>query len=71
MCECEEKVLNALKNGQCIRAIGGAVYDSNMNYLCVTSDLYDIARKYGIVRADSGGNPTWKLKTNGTRVAGE
>ncbi len=61
-----EKLLNALHLGS-IRAIGGIVYDRNMDCLMSTTDLCDaikeIYKECGIKinRIDSGGSPTWDI----------
>lgn len=62
-----EKLKAALAHGP-IRAIGGIVYDGNMDCLMSTTDLYDaireIYKEYGIriSRTDSGGSPTWEIE---------
>jgi len=65
-----DKLIDALLIGT-ITAIGGSVYDKQMNYVCSTSDLpvmRDKLREHNIVlhRIDAGGNPTWSVKDAST-----
>ncbi len=61
------KIMVALLDNKTITAIGGMVYDSQMEYLCGTTELHELVTElrkntdYRIARIDSGGKPTWKL----------
>lgn len=60
-----QALLDTVKRGQ-IRAIGGDVYDSDMEYFCSASDLHSLIRQartngIAIERVDAGGRPTWRL----------
>jgi hypothetical protein len=61
-----ERLLKAIGRGP-IRAIGGIVYDANMDLLMSTTDLCEAIKEVyketavNIVRTDSGGSPTWNI----------
>lgn len=59
--ELQKRVEAALQRGD-IHAIGGSVYDSDMNYLCITSDLAELRWTLPFERVDTGGSPTWRLR---------
>ena len=67
MRELTRQILKALEFGP-IRNLGGMVYSSQMNFLCVVpSDLIPVikeAASLGIIiaRTDSGGTPTWDIE---------
>ena len=63
-----KQLLESLQKGP-VRAIGLAVYDSDMKYLYETIDLKnaidELHRRQSVIyvgRIDSGGSPTWDLK---------
>lgn len=64
-----EKLLSALERGP-VRAIGGTVYDAQMQMLMSTTDLHAVIRELGrkgisIQRTDAGGSPTWDVMESG------
>jgi len=63
-----ERLLDALQKGP-IRAIGLAVYDSDMVYMYQTitlkeaiDELHRTSLTLRVGRIDAGGTPTWDLK---------
>jgi hypothetical protein len=59
----EYKIILALKKGS-IKAIGSIVYDSDMNPIMNSTDLFFTIKslKLPINRIDSGGSPEWILE---------
>jgi hypothetical protein len=66
--ELTDKVFEKIMQFGTITAIGGSVYSGGFEYLCCTSELYEVKmellnRGYSLSRTDSGGNPTWVLNS--------